>query len=392
MRIFMLSWEFPPRIIGGISRHVEGLSQALAKVGNEVHVITLDFPNTAPYEYLDGYHIHRVPVEVPSPTFHTWVLLFNNAFERKIGDISRKFGKPDIIHSHDWLTVPAGIASKHLLRTPMVMTFHSTERMRSSGSTAPESVMVHSLEWWGAFESTYVITVSKFMKSHVVPTFNLPSNKVRTIYNAIDLSKFDQSIDKGDVRKRWGVGVDEKLVTTVGRLTWQKGFDNLIKAFPTVLKEKPNSRLMIIGDGYMRLELENLTHTLGIRDKVIFTGFVNDTELLADMKAADLMVIPSRFEPFGMVALEGMASGVPVVVSGIEGLSEIVEQGVDGLYVNQNDVNDISQVVIKALSDDSLRERLASNAKERVKQFSWDAISRKTLTTYQGAIEDVKFE
>ncbi len=392
MRIFLLSWEFPPRIIGGISRHVEGLSQALAKVGNEVHIVTLDFPNTAPYEYLDGCHIHRVPVEIPAPNFHSWVLLFNNAFERKIGNISRSFGKPDIIHSHDWLTVPAGIGAKHLLRRPLVMTFHSTESMRSSGSTSPESVMVHSLEWWGAFESTYVITVSKFMKSHIVSIFGLPSSKVETIYNAIDLSRFDINIDKGDVRKRWGVGVDEKLVTSVGRLTWQKGFDNLIRAFPKVLKEKPGCRLMIMGDGYMRLELEKLTRTLGIGDKVIFTGFVNDGELLASMKAADLMVIPSRFEPFGMVALEGMAAGVPVVVSGIDGLSEIVEQGVDGLYVNQNDVDDISQVIIKALSDDSLRDKLAVNARKRVKQFSLDVMAHKTMTAYERAIEDVKFE
>jgi glycogen(starch) synthase len=388
----MLSWEFPPRIIGGISRHVEGLSKAFTKMGHEIHIVTLDFPNAAPYEQRDGYHIHRVPVEIPSPNFHTWVLLFNNAFEKKIGQILHRFGKPDIVHSHDWLTVPAGISAKHMLRTPMAMTFHSTEQMRAAGADSPESEMVRGLEWWGAFESTYVITVSKFMKSHVTSTFGLPMDKVHMIYNAIDVSMFDQAVDRGEVRKKWGVGEDDKLVATVGRLTPQKGFDNLIRSFPKIMKEMPEARLMIIGGGYMMNELEELTRRSSIEDRVVFTGFVSDRDLVAGMKAADLMVIPSRFEPFGMVALEGMAAGVPLVVAGIEGLSEIVTKGVDGLYIDQSDIDDISQVVVKALSDGELMKRLAANAKKKIRRFGWDAIARKTMITYRKAMEDVKYE
>src|SRR5215472_888662 len=139
MRIFMLSWEFPPRIIGGLARHVDGLSRALASLGHEVHVITLDFPN-APNESQEGsLYVHRIPVDLPAPTFHTWVLLFNHFFEKRAGQIAKQYGRPDILHIHDWLTVSAGVAAKHLLRSPLVMTFHSTEASRSTAARSPES-------------------------------------------------------------------------------------------------------------------------------------------------------------------------------------------------------------------------------------------------------------
>ena len=150
MRIVLLSWEYPPRIIGGISRHAEGLARELAAGGHEVHIVTLDFPGSPAYEQLGSLHIHRVPVELPAPDFHTWVLLFNHFFEKKVGDIARKFGRPDIVHSHDWLTVVAGIGVKHLSGCPLIMTFHSTEAARSGGSKTAQSVMVDRIEWWGS--------------------------------------------------------------------------------------------------------------------------------------------------------------------------------------------------------------------------------------------------
>ena len=154
----MLTWEYPPRIIGGIARHVEGLSRELSKQ-HEVHVVTLDFPGSPSYEKIGLLHIHRVQVEVPSPTFHSWVLMFNHFFEKRIGQIAHAYGAPDVIHVHDWLTVTSGVAAKHMLRRPLVMTFHSTEVKRSSGSMSPESNLVNGLEWWGSFESAKVITI-----------------------------------------------------------------------------------------------------------------------------------------------------------------------------------------------------------------------------------------
>jgi len=174
----MLSWEYPPRIIGGLARHVEGLARALAASGHEVHVVTLDFPG-APYEEREeSLYVHRVQVSVAAPSFHAWALLFNHFFEKRVGQLTQAFGAPDVLHIHDWLTVPAGVAAKHLIRAPLVMTFHSTEASRSSNSPSPESAMVEGLEWWGSFEAARVIAVSGWMKSEVLSTFRTPEEKV----------------------------------------------------------------------------------------------------------------------------------------------------------------------------------------------------------------------
>ncbi|HYB06617.1 MAG TPA: glycosyltransferase family 4 protein, partial [Nitrososphaerales archaeon] len=240
MRIFMLSWEYPPRIIGGLARHVEGLSKSLAAIGNEVHVVTLDFPGTQLEERTGSLFIHRVKVEVPAPTFHSWVLLFNHFFEKRVGQLANEFGAPDIIHIHDWLTVSAGVASKHLLRVPLVMTFHSTESSRSSSSSSPESAMVQGLEWWGSYEAASVIAVSGWMGSEVVAQFKLPPGKVQEIPNGVDVEKFSKPVNVEATRSKWKVLPGERLITAVGRLTSQKGFDDLIRAYPEIRRSVPS--------------------------------------------------------------------------------------------------------------------------------------------------------
>jgi glycosyltransferase involved in cell wall biosynthesis len=388
----MLSWEFPPRLVGGISRHVEGLSNALVQMGNEVHVITLDFPKTPSYEENEGVHIHRVPVETPATDFSSWVFLFNHFFEKRVGNIVNRSGPPDILHIHDWLTVVSGVSLKHLLRRPLIMTFHSTEIMRSSGKRSIGSDMISSLEWWGAYESTSVIGVSKYMKNHVESIFNLPANKVKMIYNGIDLSKFKIKVDKNVIRNKLGINLSDKIILAVGRLTWQKGFDILINSFPKILAEIPQAKLVIIGNGYMRIELENLAQKNEVLDKVIFPGFVSDHELVSYLRSSDVLVIPSRFEPFGMVALEGMCSNIPTVVSGIEGLSEIIRDQVDGLFVDPNNLGSVAQAVLKILKDPVNSQNMVINAMKRVNKFSWKSIAKKTFQTYDKSMEIAKFE
>lgn len=274
----MLTWEYPPRIIGGIARHMEGLTRELSKQ-HEAHVVTLDFPGSPAFEQKGSLYIHRVPVEIPSPTFHTWVLMFNHFFEKRVGQISHRYGVPDVVHIHDRLTVTSGVASKHLLRKPLVMTFHSTEAKRSSGSHSPESNLVNGLEWWGSFESTRVITISRSMVEHLETQFQIPASKIVSIYNAVDMDKFSGPVDKEAVRRKWKVGEGEKLIVAVGRLTAQKGFDNLVRAFPLVLQRVPRCRLLIMGEGYMRRELEMLAREKGVADRTVFGGFVGDIEL-----------------------------------------------------------------------------------------------------------------
>jgi glycogen synthase len=392
MRIFMLSWEYPPRIVGGLARHVQGLSEAMASLGNEVHVITLDFPGAAPEEGDGLLRVHRVPVDVPATSFHTWVLLFNHFFEKRAGQLARRYGPPDMVHVHDWLTAPGGIGLKHALRTPLTMTFHSTEFSRSSGSRSPESAMVEGLEWWGSYEAARVIAVSRWMKSEVIAQFRAPPEKVVEIPNAVDASKFEGPVDAEATRTKWNVRPGERLVTAVGRLTAQKGFDDLIRAYPEILKSVPQSRLLIMGEGYMRRELQDLAEEEKVDGRTTLAGFVSDAELVEAIRSSDLVVVPSRFEPFGIVALEAMAAGVPVVVSGVGGLAEIVEDDVDGLEVEPNNPASIAGAAVRLLSDRALAARLAARAREKVKAYNWLGSARRTLETYEAAMDEAKYE
>ncbi len=392
MRIFMLSWEYPPRIIGGLARHVEGLSRALASLGHEVHVITLDFPG-APYEESDGsLFIHRVAVDLPAPTFHTWVLLFNHFFEKRTGQLVKQYGRPDIVHVHDWLTVSGGVAAKHLLRVPLVMTFHSTESSRSSNSRSPESSLVDGLEWWGSFEAARVIAVSGWMKSEVVSRFKTPQQKVVEIPNAVDVTKFERPVDVEATRIKWGVRPGERLITAVGRLTSQKGFDDLIKAYSQIRRLIPDSRLLVMGDGYMRGELEALAEAEQVRGATTFAGFVGDADLVDAIKSSDVVAVPSRFEPFGIIALEAMAAGVPVLVSRVGGLAEIVKDEVDGLQVEPNSPSSIANATVRLLSEREFASKLAARAREKVKAYNWESSARRTLEAYEAAIGETRFE
>jgi glycosyltransferase involved in cell wall biosynthesis len=392
MRVFMLTWEYPPRIIGGLARHAEGLSKALASLGHEVHVVTLDFPG-APYEEAHPpLYVHRVRVELPAPTFHTWVMLFNHFFEKRVGQLAKEYGPPDIIHVHDWLTVPAGVASKHLMRVPLVMTFHSTESSRSSSSSSPESALVGGLEWWGSYEAAKVIGVSEWMKSEVVSQFKVSPSKVVEIPNAVDIAKFERSVDVEATRMKWKVQPGERLITAVGRLTSQKGFDDLIRALAVVQKSIPDSRLLVMGDGYMRGELEALAKDQGVAARTTFAGFVSDDDLVDAMKSSDMVAVPSRFEPFGIIALEAMAAGAPLVVSRVGGLAEIVEDDVDGLEVDPNSPSSIAKATIRLLSDRALASQLVARAKERVKVYSWAHSAAKTLEVYEAAIGEARYE
>jgi len=355
-------------------------------------VITLDFPEAPHEEHEGSLYVHRVPVSVPAPSFHSWVLLFNHFFEKRLGQLVHEFGAPDVLHIHDWLTVPAGVAAKQLLRCPLVMTFHSTEASRSSNSPSTESAMVEGLEWWGSFEAARVIAVSGWMKSEVVSTFRIPSEKVVDIPNAVDPLKFEGAADNQAARRRWGVEDGDRLITAVGRLTAQKGFDDLIRAYPIIKRSVPASRLLLVGDGYMRTELEHLAEQLHVKDSTTFAGFISDTELVAALRSSDVVVVPSRFEPFGIIALEAMAAGTPLVVSRVGGLAEIVEDSVDGIEVEPNNPSAIASATVSILSDREFAARLATRGEEKAKSYSWENVAKRTLGVYQEAARGTRYE
>ena len=382
----MLTWEFPPRVVGGIARHCEGLAKALVRENHEVHVVTLDFPGSPGYEEMERVKVYRTATELGHPNFLTWVLLFNHFLEKRMADLGPQV-EFDVLHVHDWLTAFAGISFKHYLRKPMVLTVHSTEVGRAQGLHGADSFSIDGIEWWTAYEASRVVVTSHSMKREICDHFHLPWDKVDVIPNAIDVTQYNTQVDTGPVRARYGVGWGEKLVLCVGRLVPQKGIEYFIRAIPMIAQRYPEAKFVIVGEGWSRDYLEGVAQSTGLTRKILFTGFISDAEVTALMTSADVLVIPSVYEPFGIVALEGMATGVPVVASRVGGLAEVIEHDRTGIFVYPRNPGSIAWGVDQILSNPSHAEWLTQNAKERLhKTYSWEAVAMKTVEVYEKAV------
>jgi len=383
MNICMITWEYPPRIVGGIARHCEGLAKALVKIGHPVHVITLDFPGALQYEEVEGVKIHRTSVELGHPSFIAWVFIFNHFMEKKVAMLSKDV-KFDIVHIHDWLVAFSGIATKHYLKIPLVLTLHSTEFGRAFSLNNPDSYLIDGIEWWATYESKRVIVTSNSMKHEVEEHFHLPQSKIDVIPNAIDASKYNVKVDREAVKRRYGIAPDDRVVLFVGRLVPQKGVEHLIKATSKIVSNHPNTRIVIVGDGWLKEHLWNLAVSSEYKHKILFLGFLSDQELIELTLSSDVLVVPSIYEPFGIVALEGMAAGVPVVASNVGGLAEIIEHDRTGVLVYAGDPNSIAWGVNRVLSDLNYARWLVENAKRKIREiYSWDAVAKRTVEVYE---------
>jgi len=388
MNICMLSWEYPPRIVGGISRHCQGLARALAKMGHTVYLITLDFPGAPYYEEDEGVRVYRTAIELGHPNFIVWVLLFNHFMEKKVAMLSKQ-EKFEVIHAHDWLVAPASISSKHYLGAPLISTIHSTEVGRSRGLHNPDSYLIDGLEWWLTYESKRIIVISNSMRQEVREHFRLPDEKIDVIPNAIDSSKYEIRVDRDDVKRRFGIDSSERIVLFIGRLVPQKGVEYLIMATPKIIEKHPEARVVIVGNGWSKDYLLNLASSIGCQHKVLFLGFLSDQDLIELTLSSDVLVIPSIYEPFGIVALEGMAAGVPIVASNTGGLAEIIEHDKTGFLAYKENPDSIAYGVNKILSDPGYASWLVQNAKRKIREvYSWDAVARKTVETYEKALRE----
>jgi glycogen(starch) synthase len=387
MKIGTLSWEFPPRVVGGIARHCEGLAKAQVQQGHDVYLFTLDFPGSPSYEEMGGIKVYRASTELGHPNFLTWVLLFNHFLSKKMADLI-KLVDFDVMHVHDWLAAFSGITFKHYTKKPMVLTVHSTEVGRAQGLHSPDSFSINGIEWWATYEADRVIVCSHSMKDEICNHFNLPEKKVDIIPNAIDSSKYQIPVDRGTIRQRYGVGWGEKLILCVGRLVPQKGVEYFIRAIPQIARSHPEAKYIIVGEGWSRDILEAEAKATGHANKIRFTGFASDKEVINLMASADALIVPSIYEPFGIVALEGMATGVPVVASKVGGLAEVIEHEKTGLFVYPRNIDSIAWGIDKILSDPDHARWLTENAKDKLhKAYSWEAVAMKTVEVYKKVVE-----
>ncbi|HHX18559.1 MAG TPA: glycosyltransferase family 4 protein [Clostridium sp.] len=391
MRILMLSWEYPPRIVGGISRVVHGLAQKLGERGNEVHVITCWEMGTKEFEKDKEVYIHRIhSYDVTPNNFVDWVLQLNFSLIEHSIKLINETGKFDIIHAHDWIVAFAARVLKHSYFTPLISTIHATEYGRNCGIHDDTQRYINNIEWWMAFESWRIIVNSEYMKGEVKHVFKVPEDKIDIIPNGVDLDKFDGYEKDINFRRKYAKD-NEKIIFFVGRLVNEKGVHVLIDSVPKVLQYYNDAKFIIAGKGPQLEDLKAKANYMGVSHKVHFTGYIKDEELLKIYKCADVAVFPSLYEPFGIVALEGMVANVPVVVSDTGGLSGIVEHGVDGMKSYTGNANSLADSILEILHNPEKAEKMKENALKKVYSiYNWKVITDKTMEVYKNIINDSK--
>lgn len=389
----MLSAEYPPNMVGGLGKHVDDLAPALAAQGVEVHVVTpRDRGGEAVEMPHDGVTIYRVDVP-PNRTgaLVTDTQLTNRELAQVSGVLCERLGGFDLIHAHDWLTAYAGVRLKHLWKTPLVATIHATERGRSGGELhRPLSWEINQVEDDLAAEAWRVIVTSYSMAHELVTFFGEPNDKIDVIPNGVSVDDFAQAPDAEvqQYRRRF-VRDDERLVFYVGRVVYEKGLHVLINAAPRVLREAGKVRFVIAGRGPMLDELRIQRDRMGLGPVVRFTGFISDADKHLLYQAADVAVFPSLYEPFGIVALEAMAARVPVVVSAVGGLSEVVENHVTGMTAQSGNADSLAWSIVHTLNRPDWAEARVENAYRRVKDnFNWERIATQTRQLYQRVVEE----
>jgi glycogen(starch) synthase len=392
MRVLILSWEYPPVMVGGLGRHVHALATSLAAAGHEVAVVSRHAEGAAFDEVVDGVRVVRVPEDPPlfpfnSETLLAWTMAFNHALTRAALRVAEEV-QPEVVHAHDWLVAHAATTVKHHYDIPLVATVHATEAGRHQGWLPGDmNRSIHSIEWWLTYEARRVITCSQYMRWEVTRLFALPPEKGDAIPNGVELAEWKADpADVAAVRARYGGG---PLVVFAGRLVYEKGVHDLLTAVPRLRRRHPGLRVVIAGDGPHLAELKAQARRLRLGRSVAWTGFLDAGQLPVLAAAADCAVVPSIYEPFGMVALEAAAAGTPLVVADTGGLREIVEHGITGLRFAPGEPAQLADAVTALLSDEVLARRLTKDARAVLaRDYAWSTIAGRTVEAYRRAVRE----
>ena len=387
MKILMLTWEYPPRVVGGISRVVYDLSRTLIKDGHDVTVVTYKDGDAPSFEDDKGVKVYRVDNYMINPNnFIDWIMQLNFNLVAKANEIIAEQGNFDVIHAHDWLVAYAAKTLKQAYDMPIVSTIHATEAGRNSGIHDETQRYINDTEWMLTYEASEVIVNSNYMKNELQRLFGLPYEKINVVPNGVNLSLFNGIERDYNFRRKFAMD-NEKIILFMGRLVYEKGIQHLISAMPKILNGYHDSKLVICGKGGMLDELKEQVNAMGISDKVYFAGYMNGKDVQRMYKAADIAVFPSTYEPFGIVALEGMLAERPIVVSDAGGLGEIVEHKVTGMKSYCGNANSIADSILELLYNPELCDNIVKKAKAKVKNnYNWAKIAQDTHFTYQKAI------
>jgi glycogen(starch) synthase len=386
-RALIICWEYPPVIEGGLARHVRKLAEALVGQGVEVDVLTRGGQQSPQQECRGGVNVHRVrEPEWPRDLdrFVEWVQRMNEdmlAVGTRLADM-RSY---DIVHGHDWLVASVSAKLAAALEVPFVTTIHATEHGRHQGWVdKPPQSHIHGVERWMAGHADAVIVCSHYMRGHVADVFDIDESRIAVIPNGIDPSELRPVGDLDALRLEFAQP-QEQLVLLVGRLVYEKGFQLALDALPGVIEQVPGVRFIVAGSGTHETELKAQAERLGLDAYGKFLGWIGDDALHSLYRIADLCVVPSIYEPFGLVALEAMASGCPCIVADTGGLREVVPAGERvGLRFNGGDPEHLGVMIERLLVDRRLRDRLVAEASEHVLRFDWSDVAARTLAIYRG--------
>ncbi len=384
----MVSWEYPPVVIGGLGRHVYQLATALAGAGHEVVVLSRQPSGTDPASHpttdtrSEGVRVIAAAHDPHEFEFFSdmmaWTLAMGHAMLRA-GLRLHDDWKPDVVHAHDWLVAHPAVALAEFFDAPLVSTVHATEAGRHSGwVSGPTSRQVHAVESWLARESDSLITCSASMAEEITELFGPGLAGITRIPNGIDLARWPFAPRR---RRR---GPPELLF--FGRLEYEKGVHDAIAALPRIRRSHPGTTLTVAGSGTQQDRLIEVARKHKVLRAVRFLGETGHDELLRLLHRTDVAVLPSHYEPFGIVALEAAAAGAPLVTTDIGGLGEAVIDGVTGISCAPKDVTGLARAVRAALDDPAAAQRRAVAARERLtSDFCWDSVAAATAQVYLAA-------
>ena len=381
MRVAMLSWEYPPLVVGGISAHVEGLAQALVRAGHEVVVFSLHHADVPDDMTVDGVRVLRARTDLPWIPDGDLVARMASA-NHQIVQLAAQLDtwRPDVVHAHDWLVAWTGDTLRALWGIPLVATIHATERGRHGGHLPPGMpAAINAAEWWLTYQAREVICCSRFMAREVVDGFDLPLDKLHLVPNGVDPRLWAPAAPNGAGR--------EPLVLAWGRVQYEKGFQVLASAIALLRQRVPGIHCVIAGRGSYLPDLQSHIDLEGVSDIVQLAGFVPDTDLRTLLHRAGCAVIPSLYEPFGIVALEAMAAGAPTIVARTGGLAEILDGTGAGLLFEPGSAEELASAIEKVLTDPAAAAALTSASADLLgEHYSWDAIAVSTLAVYAQAL------
>jgi glycogen(starch) synthase len=412
LRIGFFVWEYPPALVGGLGTYAENVAREYVDIGHDISVFTLNPGNLNTREILRGVEVHRPLIADASNVFPFFVVddlkkwgtnikLFNDIFIYNIlsatkfinGLIKKEKYSFDVVCVHDWLSSISGLVIKNETKIPVVFHTHSTEWGRSGGQG---SEVVSHFEGAMAQNSDRIVTVSYAMQQDLAK-HGWPQSKISVVWNGVDAKRYDpQKIKRQDVesiRAKYSIPNDWSMVLFVGRLTWVKGVRNILQAMPSVLKEFPKTKLVILGKGEEQRDIEETAERLNISGNVVYRfDFVPENERILHYAASDLCVFPSTYEPFGIVSLEAMAMEKPVVVGGrgVVGFREqVISSGEEqnGLHINGEDPADIAWAIKETLRFPEKARNWGENGRKRVLEFfTWRKAAEETLKIYESVI------